>query len=78
MIRVFSVPSGQKLFQFRRGTYPTRIFSISFDLSSSMLAVSSETDTIHIFKLGIPMEREGENSGNTTLQRGKSGMIESM
>ena len=77
MIRVFSVPSGQKLFQFRRGTYPTRIFSISFDLSSSMLAVSSETDTIHIFKLGITMEDGAENSVNV-LQRGKSGMIDSM
>ena len=52
MIRVFSVPSGQKIYQFRRGSYPTRIFSISFNISNTLLAVSSESDTIHIFKLG--------------------------
>ncbi|KAI8854304.1 WD40-repeat-containing domain protein [Chytridium lagenaria] len=45
VIRVFSVPQGQKLFQFRRGTYAARIYSISFDLSNTYLAVSSDTDT---------------------------------
>jgi autophagy-related protein 18 len=48
---VFSVPNGQKLYQFRRGTYPARIYSISFNLANTLLAVSSDTDTIHVFKL---------------------------
>ncbi|KAJ1538430.1 autophagy protein, partial [Nowakowskiella sp. JEL0078] len=51
VIRVFSVPSGDKLFQFRRGTYPARIFSLSFNLSNTLLSVSSDTDTVHIFRL---------------------------
>ncbi|KAF4413683.1 Autophagy-related protein 18 [Colletotrichum fructicola Nara gc5] len=37
IIRVFSVPGGQKLYQFRRGTYPSTIYSMSFNLSSTLL-----------------------------------------
>jgi autophagy-related protein 18 len=54
IIRVFSVPRGQKLYQFRRGTYPSRIYSMSFNLSSTLLCVSSTSDTVHIFRLGAP------------------------
>ncbi|MCO5612954.1 hypothetical protein L7F22_067227 [Adiantum nelumboides] len=35
VIRVFSVPGAQKLFQFRRGSYPARIYNISFNAVSS-------------------------------------------
>ena len=59
IIRVFSVPRGQKLYQFRRGTYPSTIYSMSFNLSSTLLCVSSISDTVHIFRLGAP-------PGNTT------------
>jgi autophagy-related protein 18 len=52
IIRVFSVPDAQKLYQFRRGTYPSRIFSMSFNLVSSLLCISSATETVHIFRLG--------------------------
>lgn len=51
VIRVFSVPGAEKIAQFRRGSYPARIFSINFNLASTLLAVSSDSDTIHIFKL---------------------------
>jgi len=51
LIRVFSMPSGEKLHQFRRGTYPATIYSLAFNQNSSLLAVSSDSDTIHIFKL---------------------------
>lgn len=54
IIRVFSLPSGSKLFQFRRGTYPSTIYSMSFNLSSTLLCVSSTTDTVHIFRLAGP------------------------
>jgi autophagy-related protein 18 len=54
IIRVFSVPQGAKLFQFRRGTYPSTIYSMSFNLSSTLLCVSSTSDTVHIFRLGGP------------------------
>ena len=51
VIRVFAVPSGTKLFQFRRGTYAAKIYSISFQLDNTLLSVSGDTDTIHVFKL---------------------------
>ncbi|KAN0119855.1 autophagy-related protein 18 [Hyaloscypha variabilis] len=54
IIRVFSLPKGTKLYQFRRGTYPSTIYSMSFNLSSTLLCVSSTTDTVHIFRLGGP------------------------
>lgn len=59
IIRVFSVPRGQKLYQFRRGTYPSTIYSMSFNLSSTLLCVSSTSETVHIFRLAAP-------PGNTT------------
>ncbi|GAK68242.1 WD40 repeat-like protein [Moesziomyces antarcticus] len=51
VIRVFSVPAAHKLHQFRRGSYAARIYSINFNAVSSLLAVSSDTETVHIFKL---------------------------
>lgn len=54
IVRVFSIPSATKLYQFRRGTYPSRIFSINFNAASSLLAVSSATETVHIFRLARP------------------------
>ncbi|KAI1499455.1 vacuolar targeting protein Atg18 [Biscogniauxia marginata] len=61
IIRVFSVPRGQKLFQFRRGTYPSTIYSMSFNMASSLLCVSSTSDTVHIFRLQQP----GPNANNS-------------
>lgn len=52
IIRVFSVPDAHKLYQFRRGSMPSRIFSMSFNVTSTLLCVSSATETIHVFKLG--------------------------
>lgn len=51
IIRIFSVATGAKLYQFRRGTYPSKIYSLNFNLASTLLAVSSATGTVHIFKL---------------------------
>ena len=63
IIRVFSVPSARKLYQFRRGSMPSRIYSMSFNATSSLLCVSSATETVHIFKLGAPPQsRNGDES----------------
>jgi len=52
VIRVFGIPSGQKLFQFRRGLKRcVSIGSLAFSPDSMFLCVSSNTETIHIFKL---------------------------
>jgi autophagy-related protein 18 len=54
IIRVFSIPDAQKLYQFRRGSMPARIYSMSFNSTSTLLSVSSATETVHIFRLGAP------------------------
>lgn len=51
VVRVFSVPDAKKLWQFRRGTTTAHIFSMNFNLASTLLAVSSDTSTIHIYRL---------------------------
>ncbi|CAH7669696.1 WD40-repeat-containing domain protein [Phakopsora pachyrhizi] len=66
VIRVFSIPEGQKILQFRRGSYSARIFSISFNAVSSLLAVSSDTDTVHIFKL---VSRSSNGKSNEVARR---------
>ena len=48
---MFEIPSGTKKYEFRRGTYPATIYSLAFDKDSRLLSVSSDSDTIHIFKL---------------------------
>lgn len=76
IIRVFSIPSARKLYQFRRGSMPSRIYSMSFNTTSSLLCVSSATDTVHIFKLGAPPQlRNGDESSMLSAspsQRGRS------
>ncbi|TVY90677.1 Autophagy-related protein [Lachnellula willkommii] len=72
IIRVFSLPKGTKLYQFRRGTYPSTIYSMSFNLSSTLLCVSSTTDTVHIFRLGGPVLPDSPRSMNDRWSRSRS------
>lgn len=64
VIRVWSVPGAEKLHQFRRGTREARIYSLAFNAVSSLLAVSSAHDTVHIFKL------VGHGAGGASLGTG--------
>ena len=61
VIRVWSIPGAEKLYQFRRGTREAKIYSMNFNLVSTLLAVSSVHDTVHIFKLGT-----SKNGGETS------------
>lgn len=72
IIRIFSIPSARKLYQFRRGSMPSRIYSMSFNTTSSLLCVSSATDTVHVFKLGIPSQsRNGDDSSVPSTYPGR-------
>jgi autophagy-related protein 18 len=64
VVRVFSVPGAQKLWQFRRGSQSARIFSINFNLASSLLAVSSDSSTIHIYRLA-GKQGQGQGQGHS-------------
>ncbi|AET39030.1 phosphoinositide binding protein ATG18 Ecym_3559 [Eremothecium cymbalariae DBVPG len=63
IIRVFSVETCAKVYQFRRGTYATRIYSLSFSDDNELLAASSSNKTVHIFKLGKPAAPNTNSGG---------------
>jgi len=52
VIRVFDTRDGTKLYELRRGLKRTAsIFSLSFSPCGTFLACSSNTETVHVFKL---------------------------
>jgi len=51
VIRVFGIPDRALLFQFRRGTKPATITSLAFNSTLDLLCVSSESETVHIFRM---------------------------
>ena len=56
VIRVFQVQDGQMLYEFRRGyARCVSIFSLNFSADSTFLAASSNTQTVHVFKLEDPV-----------------------
>ena len=57
IIRVFKIPTAEKLYQFRRGSLPANIHHLALDAESNLLSVTSDSDTIHIFKLTIQSSR---------------------
>lgn len=56
IIRVHLVSDATKSYSFRRGTYPSTIFSLTFGPSKQLpdiLAASSSSGSIHLFTLGF-------------------------
>jgi len=52
VIRIFSVQDGSRLMEFRRGVKRcAHVYSLAFSQDSDYLALSSNTETIHIFRL---------------------------
>ncbi|MFH4976953.1 hypothetical protein AB6A40_003662 [Gnathostoma spinigerum] len=51
VIRVFGIPSGERLFEFQRGSWGAAINSLAFSMDGQYLASSSNTETVHVFKL---------------------------
>ena len=51
IIRVFSIPSGTKMYALNRGIHTTEIYSLSFDADSTLLGLTSVRGTLHIFEL---------------------------
>ena len=52
VIRIFSVQDGARLMEFRRGVKRcAHVYSLAFSQDSDYLALSSNTETIHIFRL---------------------------
>ncbi|ETO10171.1 hypothetical protein RFI_27205, partial [Reticulomyxa filosa] len=51
VIRVFTIPIGKHKHSFRRGSLQTKIQSLAFNHTSTLLCCSSTSPTIHIFNL---------------------------
>jgi len=61
VIRVFSCHDGSKLCELRRGIKRTAsIYSLSFSPCGSFLACSSNTETVHVFRLDEGRASEGQ------------------
>lgn len=58
IIRVFDTSCGTMLRQLRRGTNPAIIFCLNFSPDSSMLCVSSNHNTVHLFDLNDEEKRK--------------------
>ncbi|XP_072311679.1 WD repeat domain phosphoinositide-interacting protein 1-like [Eucyclogobius newberryi] len=72
VIRVFNIPEGEKLFEFRRGMKRyVSISSLSFSADGQFLCASSNTETVHIFKMEQPSPREDEESPTWSTYVGK-------
>ncbi|XP_063076686.1 WD repeat domain phosphoinositide-interacting protein 1-like isoform X2 [Engraulis encrasicolus] len=72
VIRVFSVPDGLKLFEFRRGMKRyVSISTLSFSADGQFLSASSNTETVHIFKLDHHPASEEEDSSTWSSYVGK-------
>ena len=60
LIRLWDTSSAKKLHELRRGTYQAVINELSFELlSSKYLCVSSDHDTLHIFKVSGDAKNTG-------------------
>ncbi|XP_030264443.1 WD repeat domain phosphoinositide-interacting protein 1 isoform X3 [Sparus aurata] len=72
VIRVFSIPEGQRLFEFRRGMKRyVNISSLSFSHEGQFLCASSNTETVHIFKLEQMGPSGGDDAASWTAYVGK-------
>ena len=58
VIRIFSVPGCELLHTLRRGSTAARIYSISFSADSTMVCVSSDKGTVHVFKLNQNQDKD--------------------
>jgi len=67
VIRIFNVSDGTKVYELRRGLKRTAtIHSLSFSPCGHFLACSSNTETIHIFRLDDkPKDRKDSENQNT-------------
>ncbi|KAI5557185.1 hypothetical protein POPTR_018G101200v4 [Populus trichocarpa] len=67
IIRVHLVSEATKSYSFRRGTYPSTIFSLSFGPSTQLpeiLVALSSSGSIHVFSLGLAINQRGRRSSS--------------
>lgn len=61
VLRVFSIPERERVFEFRRGMKRcVKISSLAFSNDSMFLCASSNTETVHVFKLETPGQEKSQ------------------
>jgi len=76
VIRVYNIPDCQCRFEFRRGTFPAKICGLSFNNNATFLCVTSDSETIHIFKLDSSAAvSSGTSAQNTSVFASISGPL---
>jgi len=79
VIRVFDTRDGAKLYELRRGIKRTvSIFSLSFSPCGTFLACSSNTETVHVFKLDEKYNPSDGAYGSSPPDEGWYGYINSV
>ncbi|KAI4525050.1 WD40 repeat-like protein [Schizophyllum commune Loenen D] len=69
VIRVWGIPNGERLYQFRRGAREARIWSMNFNVVGSLLVAASGHGTVHVFRVG---GQQGQGSGSANAGRAAS------
>ena len=57
IIRIFSLPAGEKICTFKRGIKPAYIFSLNFSKSGDKLLISCDNGMIHLFDIEEEIEK---------------------
>lgn len=60
IIRIFSLPKGEKICTFKRGINPAFIFCLSFSNDGDKLISTSENGMLHIFDIGEELEKSDD------------------
>lgn len=66
VVRVWCTATSERRWQFRRGSTPQLIHSLAFDPLSRILALSSASNTIHLFRLQQAKGKQAAQSTTTT------------
>ncbi len=61
IIRIFSLPDGEKICTFKRGINPAFIFSMNFSKEGDKLLISSDKGIINLFDIEEELENLKEN-----------------
>ncbi|KAL8643552.1 MAG: hypothetical protein Q9226_008290, partial [Calogaya cf. arnoldii] len=67
LIRLFSTTNCARISELRRGVDPAAIFSLAISPSNTLLAVTSDKATLHIFDLPHPNSNTTSRSNNNSI-----------
>ena len=70
MIRIFSTANWARIAELRRGVDHATIFSLAISPSSTLLAVTSDKSTLHVFDLPHAVQAAKAESSNHDRQHG--------